>query len=392
MTLNQTARKKALQEKMDLARRKTLHLLDEVPQEYFQVRVHDFYSPVGWHFGHIGMTEEFWVCEQALRQPCRDEKLRFLFANIPDNPKDARVHLPSREEIVGYLSSTRARTMQALQETNLDSDDPLIADGYAWEFAHQHECQHQETIIELLQLIRLRTEQPPAKAFFGSKESHGQPASMKMRRIEGGVFTMGSNSPLVYDNERDAHTVEVASFDLDEKPVSAAQWLEFMHAGGYRRSELWTPDGWEWREQENATAPEYWIPAADGKTFAYAGSLGLREIDPEEPVSSVSWYEADAYARWIGKRLPTEAEWEFATRDLEEVPGNVWQWTSSPFLPYAGFKAFPYDGYSLEHMDGKHFVCRGGSWTTDPRIRRRTFRNWYVPTYRQGLLGVRCAL
>jgi iron(II)-dependent oxidoreductase len=390
MTTNQNARKKAIMIKMMLARDQTLALMERVPEEYFQVRVHDFYSPVGWHFGHIGMTEESWVCEQALRRPCFDAKLRFLFANIPDNPKDARVNLPSPKEIVSYLEETRERTLQALDETDLDSDDPLIADGYAWEFAHQHECQHQETIVELLQLITQRTARAE-EAFFGSEEAHGNPAPMAMRPVPGGVFTMGSDSRHVYDNERNAHPVEVASFALDAAPVTAAHWLRFMRDGGYRRPELWTPDGRQWREQENATAPEYWMPTPDGETFAYAGALALREIEPEEPVSSVSWYEADAYARWIGKRLPTEAEWEFAAKDLEEVPGSVWQWTSSPFLPYLGFQAFPYDGYSLEHMDGKHFVCRGGSWITATCIRRRTFRNWYVPTYRQGLLGVRCA-
>jgi iron(II)-dependent oxidoreductase len=390
MTANQTARKKAIMTKMTLAREGTLALLEWVPQDYFQVRVHDFYSPVGWHFGHIGMTEEAWVCEQALRQPCRDEKLRFLFANIPDNPKDGRVHLPTQEEIVAYLAATRARVMQALEETDLDTDAPLIADGYAWEFAHQHECQHQETIVELLQLITQRTARPE-EAFFGSEAAHAEAKPTAMRHNTGGVFTMGSDNRHLYDNEQNAHTVEVAPFALDETPVTAAQWLTFMRDGGYKRPELWTPDGWQWRGQENATAPEYWIATADAQAFAYAGPRGLREIAPEEPASSISWYEADAYARWIGKRLPTEAEWEFAHRDSEEVAGSVWHWTASPFLPYPGFKAFPYDGYSLEHMDGKHFVCRGGSWATDACIRRRTFRNWYVPTYRQGLLGVRCA-
>ncbi len=389
--MNQTVRKEGLKKKMAAAREKTLSLMEWVPEDYFQVRVHDFYSPVGWHFGHIGMTEEAWVCEQALRQPCRDEKLRFLFANIPDNPKDARVHLPSREEIVAYLEATRARTMQALEETDLDTDAPLIVDGYAWEFAHQHECQHQETIVELLQLITQRTQRIGDAKPSSDEAVHGQATPTAMQTIPGGVFRMGSDSRHVYDNEQNAHEVEVASFALDVAPVTSAQWLQFMQDGGYRRPELWTPDGWEWREQENATAPEYWIPTPDGQAFMHASPLGLKEFQPEAPVSSISWYEADAYARWIGKRLPTEAEWEFAARDLEEVPGNVWQWTSSPFLPYPGFKAFPYDGYSLEHMDGKHFVCRGGSWATDACIRRPTFRNWYVPTYRQGLLGVRCA-
>lgn len=388
METNQNARKQAIRNQMAAARQKTLALLDWVPQSHFRVRVHDFYSPVGWHFGHIGMTEEFWVCEQALKHPCRDEQLRFLFTNIPDNPKDDRVHLPTREEIVAYLASTRERTLAALDATDLDTDDPLVADGYAWEFAHQHECQHQETIVELLQLITLRT-QRAEEAVFGRNPVYAEAGAMQT--VPGGGFRMGSDSRHSYDNEQHAHEVEVGTFELDTAPVTAAQWLQFIQDGGYRRSELWTTGGWQWRKQENATAPEYWIPTPDGQAFAYAGPQGLREIDPNEPAGSLSWYEADAYARWIGKRLPTEAEWEYAMRDQDTVPGSVWQWTSSPFLPYPGFKAYPYDGYSLEHMDGNHFVCRGGSWATDACIRRRTFRNWYVPTYRQGLLGVRCA-
>ncbi len=139
---------------MQTARETTLQLLEQTPEEYLRVRVHDFYSPVGWHFGHIGMTEELWsVCKTSGRQPL-DDRLSFLFANIPENPKDDRVNLPSRREVIDYLADTRSTALQALDEADLNSLDPMMADGYAWEFALQHECQHQETIAELLQLNR----------------------------------------------------------------------------------------------------------------------------------------------------------------------------------------------------------------------------------------------
>jgi formylglycine-generating enzyme required for sulfatase activity len=396
---SQQRRKADLCRRLEAARHKTLQLLDRIPDELLKIRVHDFYSPIGWHFGHIAMTEEYWTLGQALgQQPC-DAHLTFLFANIPANPKDNRVHLPDRAQIVAYLAQTRARTLRALWETDLDTEAPLLADGYAWDFAHQHECQHQETIAELLQLLCKHTVSPTLPAGAGEAVIEAVPTT-EMVSIPGGRFCMGSDDRHGYDNEKRAHEVAVAPFRLDVHPVTAAQWVAFMRAGGYGRPELWTSEGWGWRLRERAERPEYWFPVG-----------------------------------WQGKRLPTEAEWEYAaafdpatgrTRlypwgdapqpppdvdcdlrgsgalpitaadsrnafGLQDMAGKVWEWTSTPFLPYPGFVAYPYDGYSQDHMDGAHYVCRGGSWATDPRILRCSFRNWYIPTYRQGLLGLRCA-
>lgn len=430
--MRQRERKQELFDAMTQARTATLQLMERVPDEFLKVRVHDFYSPIGWHFGHIGMTEEYWVNVRAMGQFPRDEYLSFLFANLPDNPKDNRVHLPDRRKIMDYLSATRQSALKALEQANLSCDSFLLKDGYAWEFALQHEDQHQETIMELLQLIHQQRGVPAGLDGFDWSSTH----STEMISLPGGKFEMGSHNPHAYDNEHIPHRVRVAPFKLARTPVTAFEWSQFMHDGGYSRQELWSEEGWAWRERESAVKPEYWILQPGGTGYYYFGAFGIRPIHPAEPVSSISWFEAEAYARWSGKRLPSEAEWEYAARfdpatgesrlypwgstppSLEhacfgmhedkpapvgnkrtgisafgilDLAGGVWEWTSTPFMPYPGFRAYPYDGYSKEHMDGNHKVCRGGSWVTSARILRSSFRNWYVPTYRQGFLGMRLA-
>lgn len=412
-------RKAELRRRLEEVRARTLWLMERVPDEFLRVRVHDFYSPIGWHFGHVGRTEEFWVVGEALGRPLLDDRLTFVLADTLDNPRDNRVNIPDRAGLLDYMARTRASVLAALDEVDLDTDEAILADGYAFEFAAQHECQHQETIAEMLQLIQTRRPQAPVEGNEWTPGVRGE-----MVDLAGGPFTMGSDDRHGYDNEKRAHEETVAPFRLSRTPVTAYEWTEFIADGGYRRPELWTAEGWAWREREGATMPEYWMRQDD--VWAVHGPWGLRALHPDEPASGLSAHEADAYARWAEKRLPSEAEWEYAasagtypwgdeapTRDranhgleswgptpvgraqtpscLCDLAGNVWEWTSSAFLPYDGFEAYPYDGYSKDHMKGAHRVCRGGSWATSPSILRRTFRNWYVPTYRQGFLGMRLA-
>lgn len=416
--------KRDLSERLESARAKTLWLLNQVPEEFLRRRVHSFYSPIGWHFGHVGRTEEFWTIGEALGKPLLDDHLSFLFADLADNPKDNRVNIPDRAGIEQYLEITRDRVLAALSEADLESDSPLLRGGYAWDFAVQHECQHQETICEMLQLIQRELGPRDLPRPFPWTRGVGN----EMIRLPSGEFTMGSADAFAYDNEKQPHQVQVAAFALAGTPVTAYDWTEFTAEDGYSRQDLWSEAGWAWKEVEAADRPEYWLPITTGY-FAYSPQ-GVRAIHPDEPVSCLSHHEAAAYAKWSGKRLPTEEEWEYAASGwanqkaeiagsnfglqnwnpiptsqqpsnpateqpnnelIEDLAGQVWEWTSSKFLPYPGFTAYPYDGYSKDHMKGEHFVCRGGSWATAAPILRRTFRNWYVPTYRQGLLGMRLA-
>jgi iron(II)-dependent oxidoreductase len=212
--------------------------------------------------------------------------------------------------------------------------------------------------------------------------------------VAGGAFALGADAdrPWAYDNELPSHEVDVPAFAIDRALVTNEEYRAFIAAGGYRDRSLWTDEGWAWREAEDAEAPEYWQLGGGGEFLRRRFDV-VEPVPPREPVQHVSYWEADAYARWAGKRLPSEPEWEKVARggELEHATDAVWQWTSSPFTGYPGFRAFPYPEYSEVFYGDEYRVLRGGSWVTDPLVARLSFRNWDYPQRRQIFSGIRCA-
>jgi len=448
--------REAIRRRLEEVRERTLALVAPLDWSLLRRQHVPILSPMVWDLGHVGIFEETWM----LRRIAGEGWLRPAYERMFDpvvNPRPSRetLPLPERGELFGYLSDVRERALIHLLAAGGNGAAPpgdpetaaLLARGYVWELIAEHEEQHQETLLQAMQAmagpfyqpaLRRPTPRPPAAPERGMVE------------VPAGPFPMGrAGDGFAYDNERGAHEVDLPSFAIDRFPVSNAQYLAFVENGGYRRDEAWSAAGRRWRDETGTAAPLYWLapgqPAPDGaETAAGADEDGWRlrrfgrvlPVDPDEPVTHVTFWEAEAYAAWAGKRLPTEAEWEKAalwdpaagrtrahpwgeeppdaTRanldqlafgparlgaypagasayGVEQMLGDVWEWTASDFRAYPGFTAFPYAEYSEIFFGPDHRVLRGGSWATRPAVARGTFRNWDFPFRRQIFTGIRCA-
>jgi gamma-glutamyl hercynylcysteine S-oxide synthase len=321
------------------------------------------------------------------REPLRGDLGRFYDAI--ENPRKTRGELPILRdaELRAYLADVRARTLEVLGEVEIDADadDPLLRGGFVYEMLIAHEQQHNETMLQLLMMVD--GYELPA-SISGTAAEPAAPGQ-EMIGLDGGTHSIGAPpTGFAYDNERPRHEVELAPFEIDRSPVTNEAYVRFL-------------------EETGADPPLYW--ERDGQGGWIGTAMGRREpLDPIDPVVHISWHEADTFARWAGKRLPTEQEWEAAARASTsnrgavghgtgsegagmQAIGDVWEWTSSDFLAYPGFEAFPYPEYSQVFFGGEHKVLRGGSWATHPDLIRPSFRNWDLPRRRQIFAGLRCA-
>jgi gamma-glutamyl hercynylcysteine S-oxide synthase len=415
------------------ARTRTSRLTDCI-EETDLVRQHSpLMSPLVWDLAHIANQEELWLLRGVDgREPIHPE-IDPLYDAF-EHPRAERPTLPllAPNEARSYASDVRGRVLDLVERVSF-SGSRLVDSGFVFGMIAQHEQQHDETMLATHQLRKGRpvlTAPPPGPL---PEDVLRLPAEVL---VAGGPFTMGtSTEPWALDNERPAHVVDVPSFYLDTTPVTNARYLEFIADGGYEDPRWWNAAGWEYRQRAGLSAPLFWHPEGRGQWVRRR--FGVTEPVPAaEPVMHVCWYEADAYARWAGRRLPTEAEWEKAARHdprsgrsrrypwgdedpaaelanlgqrhLQPAPagsypagaapsgarqliGDVWEWTASDFLPYPGFVAWPYKEYSEVFWGPDYKVLRGGAFSADPVACRGTFRNWDYPVRRQIFAGFRTA-
>jgi gamma-glutamyl hercynylcysteine S-oxide synthase len=380
------------------ARARTLALLAPIDDADLVGQVSALMSPLVWDLAHVGHYEELWLLRNLAGAPPTNE----LFDDVYDafkHPRRDRPSLPilGPADARSFVADVRRRVLDVLATIDLDSDDPLVHDGFVYGMVVQHEHQHDETMLATIQLME-HFAHPDADGWRPAPvERDAAGTTEGMVDIAGGPSVIGTDAHgWVYDNERPRHEVEVAPFRIDRTPVTNRQYRAFIDDCGYDDPRLWSAEGWAWRQETDVEAPQFW--RREGGDDWSRRRFGRREELPlDEPVQHVCWHEADAFARWRGARLPTEIEWEAAAaRDGEadgpqRMLGDVWEWTDTDFDAYPGFVSFPYREYSEVFFGPEYKVLRGGSWATDASVRRATFRNWDYPIRRQIFAGFRCA-
>jgi gamma-glutamyl hercynylcysteine S-oxide synthase len=401
---------------LDTVREQTLALVGHLDDDQLSEVLSPIMSPLVWDLAHIAAYEDLWLAHrhgglELLRPDLAQSYDAF------ETPRSVRgeIELLDPEQARTYLSDVRAHSAEALVSRG-------VGDGTIYELVLRHELQHTETMRQTMALAGLLPAGEPrlgplagAGALPGADTLRGAPytggyperhtlwgagrQAGEWIEAPAGPFAMGAGPDgFAYDNERPRHTVELPAFQIARLPVTNAGWMSFSEGGGYERREWWSDVGWAWRQEHDITRHP-----------------GVTTGHPDAPACHMSWFEAEAFARAAGARLPSEAEWEkAASRDSGDAAkdgdrgrsesgkagattgvlagvGCVWEWTSSFFEGYPGFVAHPYREYSEVFFGGDYRVLRGGSWATSPRVGTVTFRNWDHPIRRQIFAGVRLA-
>jgi iron(II)-dependent oxidoreductase len=410
------------------ARERTLALVASVSDADLE-RVHStLMSPLVWDLGHIAAFEDLWLVHRFGGVPLLRDELMDVYDAF-ETPRASRGELPSlgAAEARDYLDAVHGRTLEVLSARG-------VKDGLLHEMVVRHEQQHNETMLQTLQLAHLPGYALGARMEWVEATRSTPGSGLELVEIPAGECTIGANvSGFAYDNERPRHRTDVRGYLIGRTPITNASYLTFVEGGGYERREWWSREGWAWKEQYDITRPAGWT--AD--LTAEWRLAGLEPLEAHRPVIHVSWFEADAFARANDARLPTEVEWEKAATwdqrtatarpypwgndppvpgvhaNLDQLAGgpapadahpagaspygclamigDVWEWTGSDFAPYPGFAPYPYKEYSEVFFGPDYRVLRGGSWATRARVATPTFRNWDYPQRRQIFAGIRIA-
>ena len=398
----------SLGERLRATRALTLDLAEPLSDADATIQPFPDASPAKWHLAHTTWFFETFVLRDHVpgHRPF-DERFGFLFNSYYEG--EGERHPRPRRGMLSRPSLDEVREWRSYVDEALERALPGLSDGALElvELGINHEQQHQELL--LTDILATFAENPLEPAYGElEKASCHLPEPLSFLAGRSGIVEIGaSDLGFAFDAERPRHPVLLHPHSIASRPVTNREWAEFTADGGYSTPTLWLSDGWDWVQREQIAAPLYW--RGDGTQFTLAGR---RAIDPAAPVAQVSFFEADAFARWAGARLPTEAEWESFASSADpnlgnqldradavvpqppgDIFGDVWEWTQSSFAPYPGFAPAPgaVGEYNGKFMCSGQFVLKGASCATPRGHSRATYRNFFPPTARWQFTGLRLA-
>ncbi len=371
-----------------LLQNEAVDIVSAVAEEDYPKQFHPDLSPIGWHLGHCVFTESYWIKEKLLEKKVVDDSLRSLYVPELSTKQSRGMALPEKDKMIAWAKDTQAENCSLLEliTTQLTSHE-LLTNDYLIHFLIQHYSQHIETMLMVLTAIQIQS----------NHTEFTPPVILESNQRQKEFITVDSSSYIIgleennlpYDNEHPSHSVALDSFKIARLPVSNGEYLSFMNSPAYAKKEVWSDSGWEWFSHNKQAYPYHWQKHKNGIWYGI-DHQGPYSLDKRQAVYGLNHFEAEAYARWAGGRLPHEYEWEAAAKNYQlEQTGLVWEWCGNEFHPYDDFSPYPYTTYSAPYFDGQHYVLKGGSRYTKEHIKRVSFRNYYEADKRHIFAGCR---
>ena len=379
---------KELLKELQALQNEATSLVNLVSEENYHEQFHPDLSPIGWHLGHCIYTETYWIKEELLGQQTIDDSLKSLYVPELSHKASRGSVLPEKTELLKWAEHTQTNN-RILLEQEIVNKNPhhLLENNYLLHFLIQHYSQHLETMAMVLTEMQLKKIESSLTV---DKNLISKEIKPETKTIDAGFYSIGSNNKnLSYDNERPEHDVKLNHFKVESHPVSNSQYQNFINDDAYSEKKYWSDEGWQWINSTQFKHPHHW--RLGNNSFYYGVNYeGMYELNENDPVYGLSYYEAEAFANWSNARLPHEHEWEVAKlKNLLQQDSLVWEWCNNSFYPYENFSAYPYEGYSVPYFDGKHYVLRGGSRNSKDRIKHASFRNYYTADKRHIFAGLR---
>ena len=349
-------------------------------EKLFELKIHNDLSPIGWHIIHCLYVECIWIRSQFLDDNELVNKFKDTADAINIKPKNRGLNLPNYEYLFELAKSEFKKNLIFIQSIK---EKKKI--NYFIQFLINHHSQHLETIKIILNLINLKYNKVTENCF---SIVEPKPFRFYPINIKEGSYKIGSKNDnnFSYDNEKPRNSIKLDSFQIDKKPIHINEWLGFIKEDGYKNKKYWSKIGWEWKYKNQISLPLGWV--LHKNNLAISTPYGFKKANKDKPVSNISYYELEAFAKWVNLNIPHELHWEVSNKKMINK-FKVWEWCNNKFYPYKGFKPYPYKEYSVPWFNNNYYTLKSASIFSEKELKRKTFRNFHKANIRYIFSGGR---